>query len=134
MLPCLLLLACTRTASEPTAPTSELDDLVLFAEVWAFAKAHHPRIASREVDWDATFVDALPRMRDSAGPPLEALHDLLDVAGEPAPSGSSASGRPPSTGSPTATCARATAPSCSASTSQPRSTTTLPTPTSSEGC
>ncbi|HKO56664.1 MAG TPA: hypothetical protein VJ276_12365, partial [Thermoanaerobaculia bacterium] len=75
----LLLLAFPAAADE----TGRLCELI---RLWSAVRYHHPYLHDREVDWDAAFVAAVPRVRAAAtdGERIEALRTMLGALGDPA--------------------------------------------------
>jgi C-terminal processing protease CtpA/Prc len=85
----LLLSARPVLAQEPASLPSEaqrLQRLRGLAELWGEVRYRHPTLASRELDWDAALLAALPKVEAARGREdyARALQQLLDTLGDPA--------------------------------------------------
>ena len=73
------------SAGEPSAEARTLR-LARAIRLWGAVRFRHPWLLTREVDWDAALVRALPRVAAAAGPEDErvALAGMLEQLGDPA--------------------------------------------------
>lgn len=74
----LLLLLPFPAAADENARLCEL------IRLWSAVRYHHPFLYDRDVDWDAAFVAAVPRVRAAANDAerIEALKAMLALVGD----------------------------------------------------
>ncbi len=81
-----LLISAPLMAQAPApVKTSSVERLTHLAKLWGTVRYLHPWLATREIDWDAALVQAIPKVR-TAGTPAEyavAVQGMLDALGDP---------------------------------------------------
>ncbi|XXF74907.1 S41 family peptidase [Myxococcaceae bacterium GXIMD 01537] len=79
--------AATESTPLPAKPHAEApeDNVAALAEVWGSVRYFHPWLVSRDIDWDAALVEALPRSAAARTPEAlsEAVNAMLSRLGDP---------------------------------------------------
>src|SRR5215475_9882066 len=72
-------------AAERAAPSPETKRLVDLCNLWGTIKVVHPYIWSRDVDWDAALLTALPKVRAATNEDeyAAAVDGMLRALGDP---------------------------------------------------
>jgi C-terminal processing protease CtpA/Prc len=80
------LLALSQLASAQQSPASlRVERLAELGKLWVNIRYFHPYLAYRDIDWDAAFANAVPKVDAAASPDryAAAVQEMLDVLGDP---------------------------------------------------
>jgi C-terminal processing protease CtpA/Prc len=80
-------LARPPKAAGDSLSTEQIENLLLLGKVWGFAKYHHARVASGQVDWDSELRRIIPAVLQTRGPAATttAISEWLARVGAPDP-------------------------------------------------